>query len=79
MSVKVRLEAVARIIAEPYLEVKFRPDELPLDKVRIGGKLLLSLDTRVGTVSMYAHVDEVVNSRTLRVMGVGVFCLFTTT
>ncbi len=71
--VKVRLEAVARIIAEPYLEVKFRPDELPLDKVRIGGKLLLSLDTRVGTVSMYAHVDEVVNSRVLRVMGLESF------
>ncbi|EAT15849.1 PilZ domain-containing protein [Desulfuromonas acetoxidans] len=71
--VKVRLEAVARIIAEPYLEIKFRPDELPMDKVRIGGKLLLSLDTRVGTVSMYAHIDEVVNSRVLRVMGLESF------
>jgi len=71
--VKVRLEAVARIIAEPYLEIKFRPDELPMDKVRTGGKLLLSLDTRVGTVSMYAHVDEIVNSRVLRVMGLESF------
>ncbi|WP_321533253.1 PilZ domain-containing protein [uncultured Desulfuromonas sp.] len=71
--VKVRLEAVARIIAEPYLEVKFRPDELPMDKVRIGGKLLLSLDTRVGTVSMYAHIDEVINARVLRVMGLESF------
>jgi hypothetical protein len=71
--VKVRLEAVARIIAEPYLEVKFRPDELPLDLVRTGGKMLLSLDTRVGTVSMYAHIDEVVNSRVLRLMGLESF------
>ncbi|MCD6527773.1 MAG: PilZ domain-containing protein [Desulfuromonas sp.] len=66
---KVRLEAVARIIAQPYLEVKFRPGELPMDKVRAGGKMLLSLDTRAGTVSMYAHIDEIVSPRVLRLLG----------
>lgn len=66
---KVRLESVARIIAEPYLELKFRPGELPTELIRNGGKVLLSLDTRVGTVSMYAHVDEMINSRMLRVLG----------
>lgn len=66
---KVRLEAVARIIAEPYLEVKFRPGELPMDIVRAGGKMLLSLDTRAGTVSMYAHVDEITSNRILRLLG----------
>lgn len=66
---KVRLEAVARIIAEPYLELKFRPNELPSELIRMGGKILLSLDTRAGTVSMYTHVDEMTNSRVLRVLG----------
>lgn len=70
---KIRLEAVARIIAQPYLEVKFRPSELPMDKVRNGGKMLLSLDTRVGTVSMYAHVDEIVSDRVLRLLGTEAF------
>jgi hypothetical protein len=70
---KVRLEAVARIIAAPYLELKFRPDELPTELIRNGGKLLLSLDTRSGTVSMYAHVDEMVNARVLRVLGMESF------
>ncbi|MBN2644189.1 MAG: PilZ domain-containing protein [Desulfuromonadaceae bacterium] len=70
---KARLEAVARIIAEPYLELKFRPNELPMEQVRKGGKLLLSMDTRVGTVSMYAHVDEVTSSRVLRVMAIESF------
>lgn len=70
---KVRLEAVARIIAEPYLELKFRLDELPQEIVRIGGKLLLSLDTRAGTVSMYAHIDEIISSRLLRVLGLETF------
>lgn len=70
---KERLEAVARIIAEPYLELKFRPDELPPNTVRAGSKLLLSLDTRVGTVSMYAHVDEVTSARVLRVLGMESF------
>ncbi len=65
---KERLEAVARIIAEPYLELKFRPDELPVNIVRPGSKLLLSLDTRVGTISMYAHVDAVTSQRVLRVL-----------
>ena len=66
---KVRLEAVARIIAEPYLELKFRPGELPSELIRMGGKILLSLDTRAGTVSMYSHIDEVTNARVLRVLG----------
>ncbi|MDY0190555.1 MAG: PilZ domain-containing protein [Desulfuromonas sp.] len=70
---KVRLEAVARIIATPYLELKFRPDELPTELIRNGGKLLLSLDTRLGTVSMYAHVDEMINARVLRVLGMESF------
>ncbi len=70
---KVRLEAVARIIASPYLELKFRPDELPTELIRNGGKLLLSLDTRAGTVSMYAHVDEIINTRVLRVLGMESF------
>ncbi|MFO7830928.1 MAG: PilZ domain-containing protein [Desulfuromonadaceae bacterium] len=70
---KERFEAVARIIAEPYLELKFRPDELPTGIVRPGSKLLLSLDTRVGTVSMYAHVDDVTSSRVLRVLGMESF------
>lgn len=65
---KVRLEAVARIIAEPYLELKFRPGELPTELVRNGGKILLSLDTRAGTVSMYGHVDEMINARVMRVL-----------
>ena len=66
---KVRLEAVARIIAEPYLELKFRPNELPLELIKMAGKILLSLDTRAGTVSMYTHVDEIISSRVLRVLG----------
>jgi len=66
---KERFEAVARVIAEPYMELKFRPDELPPGAVRPGSKLLLSLDTRVGTVSMYAHVDDVTSARVLRVLG----------
>jgi len=66
---KIRLEAVARIIAEPYLELKFRPNELPTELIKMAGKILLSLDTRVGTVSMYTHVDEVISSRVLRVLG----------
>jgi hypothetical protein len=70
---KERLEAVARIIAEPYLELKFRPDELPPGAVRPGSKLLLSLDTRVGTVSMYVHVDDVTSARVLRVLGMESF------
>lgn len=70
---KERFEAVARIIAEPYLELKFRPDELPAGVVRPGSKLLLSLDTRVGTVSMYAHVDDVTSARVLRVLGMESF------
>ncbi|MDD2556790.1 MAG: PilZ domain-containing protein [Desulfuromonadaceae bacterium] len=70
---KERLEAVARIIAEPYLELKFRPDELPMKIVRPGGKILLSLDTRVGTVSMYAHIDAVTSQRVLRVLAMESF------
>lgn len=70
---KVRLEAVARIIAEPYLELKFRPNELPSELIRMGDKILLSLDTRAGTVSMYTHVDEITNSRVLRVLGTASF------
>ncbi|MDY0291788.1 MAG: PilZ domain-containing protein [Desulfuromonadaceae bacterium] len=70
---KERFEAVARIIAEPYLELKFRPDELPPGVVRPGSKLLLSLDTRVGTVSMYAHVDDVTSARVLRVLAMDNF------
>ncbi|MDY0212943.1 MAG: PilZ domain-containing protein [Desulfuromonadaceae bacterium] len=70
---KERLEAVARIIAEPYLELKFRPDELPINIVRPGSKLLLSLDTRVGTVSMYTHVDAVTSQRVLRVLAMESF------
>ncbi|MDD3801775.1 MAG: PilZ domain-containing protein [Desulfuromonas sp.] len=70
---KERLEAVARIIAAPYLELKFRPDELPLNRVRIGAKLLLSLDTRVGTVSMYAHIDEITSPRVLRALALETF------
>ncbi len=66
---KVRLEAVARIIAEPYMELKFRPGELPTELIRSGGKILLSLDTRAGTVSMYTHVDEMLSTRVLRVLG----------
>lgn len=66
---KVRLEAVARIIAEPYLELKFRPNELPIELIKMAGKILLSLDTRAGTVSMYTHVDEVISPRVLRVLG----------
>lgn len=70
---KVRLEAVARIIAEPYLELKFRSGELPSELIRIGGKMLLSLDTRGGTVSMYVHVDEMISARMLRVLAVESF------
>ncbi|MFA5700102.1 MAG: PilZ domain-containing protein [Desulfuromonas sp.] len=64
---------MARIIAEPYLELKFRPDELPVNIVRPGSKLLLSLDTRAGTVSMYAHVDAVTSPRVLRVLAMESF------
>ena len=70
---KVRLEAVARIIAEPYLELKFRPGEMPEELIRNGGKILLSLDTRAGTVSMYTHVDEKISSRVLRVLAIESF------
>ncbi len=70
---KVRLEAVARIIAEPYLELKFRPGEMPEELIRKGGKILLSLDTRAGTVSMYTHIDEKVSSRVLRVLAIESF------
>ena len=32
---KERLEAVARIIAAPYLELKFRPDELQIGRAHV--------------------------------------------
>ena len=65
-----RLDCIAKLIKSPRLEAEFASGQLPVDKIDVSGKCLISYDTGGPTLSLYSTIEQIDGSRKLKLIAV---------